>query len=78
MRLVSCHSLRFAIATCVCVSLSGVFFAERTKRVIILASWQATTPTHGAIRPAPGTHEELLAGNGFYADIYNSQFTLID
>ena len=46
--------------------------------MIILASWQATTPTHGAIRPAPGTHEELLAGNGFYADIYNSQFTLID
>lgn len=25
-----------------------------------------------------GTHEELLARNGFYADIYNSQFTLID
>jgi len=46
--------------------------------VIILASWQATTPTRGAIRPAPGTHEELLAGNSFYADIYNSQFTLID
>ena len=25
-----------------------------------------------------GTHEELLARNGFYAGIYNSQFTLID
>ena len=25
-----------------------------------------------------GTHEELLASNGFYAGIYNSQFTLID
>ena len=28
-------------------------------------------------QPVPGTHEELLAGNGFYADIYNSQLTLI-
>lgn len=23
-----------------------------------------------------GTHDELLARNGFYADIYNAQFTL--
>lgn len=32
---------------------------------------------HGDIVES-GTHEELLARNGFYADIYNSQFTLID
>ena len=25
-----------------------------------------------------GTHEELLAKGGFYADIYNSQFTLAE
>ena len=25
-----------------------------------------------------GTHDELLAMNGFYANLYNSQFTLID
>ena len=76
MRLVSCHSLRF-------VRFAFAFRCQassspRIKRVIILASWQATTPTRGAIRPAPGTHEELLAKSGFYADIYNSQFTLID
>ena len=29
---------------------------------------------HGAIIEK-GTHEELLAANGFYADLYNSQFT---
>jgi ATP-binding cassette subfamily B multidrug efflux pump len=29
---------------------------------------------HGAI-VEKGTHKELLAQNGFYADLYNSQFT---
>lgn len=29
---------------------------------------------HGTIIEK-GTHEELLAKNGFYADLYNSQFT---
>ena len=29
---------------------------------------------HGSIIEQ-GTHEELLAKNGFYADLYNSQFT---
>src|SRR5439155_26975377 len=29
---------------------------------------------HGTII-GKGTHEELLAQNGFYADLYNSQFT---
>ena len=29
---------------------------------------------HGTIIEK-GTHEELLAANGFYADLYNSQFT---
>src|SRR5207248_11150303 len=29
---------------------------------------------HGTI-VEEGTHEELLAKNGFYADLYNSQFT---
>jgi ATP-binding cassette subfamily B protein len=28
---------------------------------------------HGSIIEK-GTHEELLAKNGFYADLYNSQF----
>ena len=50
--------LRFAIA----IAIAFVFAfrcqassSPRIKRVIILASWQATTPTRGAIRPAPGT-----------------------
>ena len=25
-----------------------------------------------------GTHDELLAAGGFYADLYNSQFALAD
>jgi ATP-binding cassette subfamily B protein len=29
---------------------------------------------HGTI-VEQGTHEELLSRNGFYADLYNSQFT---
>jgi len=29
---------------------------------------------HGAI-VEQGTHKELLAQHGFYADLYNSQFT---
>ena len=29
--------------------------SPRISRVIMFASWQATTPTRGAIRPAPGT-----------------------
>ena len=29
---------------------------------------------HGTIIEK-GTHEQLLAANGFYADLYNSQFT---
>jgi ATP-binding cassette, subfamily B, multidrug efflux pump len=29
---------------------------------------------HGSI-VEQGTHDELLARNGFYADLYNSQFT---
>ena len=41
--------------------------------MIILASWQATTPTRGAIRPAPGTHEELLAKEGRYYELWNMQ-----
>ena len=32
---------------------------------------------HGAVIER-GTHEELLAAGGFYADLYNSQFTLTD